>query len=106
MIDFELQELNRETQWRLLLGAYDEEHRNCQSRDPEALAGNRFDGWIPRVDAVAGIELNAMSAMHGKLIAVGFLNFRLVDRTLGVLYQVTASGKQALEMQSAVGSRQ
>ncbi len=68
--------------WKTLLGAYLAAHERA------AQASRDFDGWLPRLSDIAGLAEEEISQLHGKLIAVGLLRFRLADRTAGVLYQV------------------
>ena len=100
MIDFELAELNQDSQWRDLLDAYSAEHLKAKSRNPE------FDGWVPRLKSVEGIEDEQLPRLHGKLIAVGFLKFQLAGRMSGVWYQLSPLGKQALNQQTSMFERE
>lgn len=54
------------------------------------------DGWLDRFHEVRGVETGELSRLHGKLIALGLLDFQLSDRTGGMRYQVTPAGFQAL----------
>ena len=51
--------------------------------------------WTPRLVSVAEIADADLSAIHGKLIAFGFLKFKLLNRSDGLGYQLTRLGKQA-----------
>jgi hypothetical protein len=71
-------------EWRPLLAAYQERH-----------ASKKLE-WSPRVAEVDGVAADQLSAIHGKLIALGMLKFEISSRTDGVQYQVTTLGRQAL----------
>jgi hypothetical protein len=91
MIDFDPALLDGDDSWRLVLGAYQAGHSQRIEQNPEA------DGWLPRLRAVAGIEGEALSRAHGRLIALGLLKFELAGRDAGMLYQVSPLGKRTLE---------
>jgi len=93
MIDFELEELHRCDDWHRLLGGY---QSLLEQQVATAEAAEEFDGWLPRLQTVEGIDEDALSRIHGRLIAWGFLTFRLAGRTAGIQYQISPAGKQAL----------
>jgi len=105
MIDFELEELNENQDWLVLLQAYVARHEAYKALSkanptPNSNEGRQepiSDGWIPRLTGIAGIADGRLSKIHGKLIALGFLKFQLSSREEGVRYQVSPLGKQALE---------
>jgi len=80
--EFELFDANPE--WRLLLAAYHEK-----------IAAGSIE-WSPRLADVAGLAAEELSAIHGKLIALGLLKFEIGSRAEGVHYQLTPLGRQAL----------
>ncbi len=92
--DFDLEQLRRNPEWQTALKVYHDLQAQSRERLPE------FDGWIPRVTEVAAIESAKLPAIHGKLIAFGFLKFDLAGRDAGMRYQLTPQGKQALLGQS------
>lgn len=92
--DLDLDQLRRHPEWRTALKVYHDLQAESRERLPE------FDGWIPRVTEVAAIESTKLPAIHGKLIAFGFLKFDLAGRDAGMRYQLTPQGKQALLGQS------
>jgi hypothetical protein len=61
------------------------------------------DGWLDRLSDVIGLENGELSRLHGKLIALGMLDFQLSDRTGGMRYQVTAEGQQSIKANAAQG---
>lgn len=79
----DLELFDQNPSWRLLLAAY-------QAR---VVAGVE---WIPRVLSVDGLANEELSAVHGKLIALGLLKFEISNRTDGVQYQLTTLGRQAM----------
>ena len=90
MIEFELEELNANMEWRLVLAAYQTQHLAVNGQNP------KFDGWLTRLQEVEGVEEPHLSRIHGQLIALSFLEFQLRGRTFGMLYRLSVSGKQAL----------
>ena len=88
--DLDLDQLRRHPDWRTTLKVYQDLQTESRERLPE------FDGWVPRVTEVAAIEPAKLPAIHGKLIAFGFLKFDLSGRDAGMRYQLTPQGKQAL----------
>lgn len=71
-------------EWRPLLAAYHEA--------PTSPA----QPWVPRIRELGGAPTEQLSAIHGKLIALGLLKFEIANRADGVHYQVTPLGRQAL----------
>lgn len=90
MSDFELDQLRRNPAWKAALRYYWE--AQTQARAAQAA----FDGWVPRAAQVPQVEPAQLSAVHGRLIAFGFLKFDLTNRDLGMRYQLTPLGKQAI----------
>lgn len=52
-------------------------------------------GWVARISLIEGVETSQMSMLHGRVIALGYLKFKLIDRQVGLRYRLTPSGKQA-----------
>jgi hypothetical protein len=90
MQDFEQEQLRRNPAWRATLKLYWE--LQTQARQ----AAVEFDGWVPRVSEVPKVEPALLSNVHGRLIAFGFLKFDLSNRDIGMRYQLTPLGKQAI----------
>jgi hypothetical protein len=90
MFDCDHLDWRQDASVRKLLETYVTLHDAARKQQPE------FDGWLPRVKSLEGIEGADLPALHGKLIALGFLKFQLVNRTSGMHYHVDASGRQAL----------
>lgn len=82
----------------VVLEAY--RHRAHELRTTQA----EFDGWIPRLRTIDGIEGDELPRAHGKLIAMGLLKFQLADRFAGMQYQISLAGRQVLgEVVESVG---
>jgi hypothetical protein len=79
-----LTQLDKNPEWRHLLTAYHARQTLSQ------------DGWVDRVFDLSGVEDNQLSKYHGRLIALGLLDFELGGRGEGMRYQVSTLGKEAL----------
>lgn len=95
MLDFEREELNQSTEWREVLAAY------LSAQEAAKASEEEFDGWLPRIMSIEGLEDENLPRIHGKLIAVGFLKFQLAGRGSGVVYQISPQGRQALSNEPA-----
>lgn len=60
-------------------------------------AADEFDGWMERINSLPELTTDCLIRMHGQLIALGYLKFELSGRNVGLRYQVSPRGKQALE---------
>ncbi len=90
MNDFELDQLRRNPSWKAALRHYWDFQVSARATTPE------FDGWIPRAAQIPQVDPATLSVVHGRLIAFGFLKFDLTNRELGMRYQLTPLGKQAI----------
>lgn len=90
MSDFEMDQLRRNPAWKAALRYYWEAQSSARASQPE------FDGWVARASQVPQVEPANLSAVHGRLIAFGFLKFDLSNREHGMRYQLTPLGKQAI----------
>jgi hypothetical protein len=90
MSEFELDQLRRNPAWKAALRYYWDAQTEARSSQPA------FDGWVPRAPQVPQVEPANLSVVHGRLIAFGFLKFDLTNRELGMRYQLTPLGKQAI----------
>jgi hypothetical protein len=61
---------------------------------PDADAEESATGWVSRVASIEGVEAACMSILHGRVIALGYLKFKLIDRQVGLRYRLTPSGRQ------------
>lgn len=83
MINDDLHHLKENPEWLKLLSAY-------------AHAEPLEEGWLTRIGQVEDVADERLPRIHGKLLALGFLDFQFSDRTGGVHYQVTSLGRQGL----------
>lgn len=60
----------------------------------EGEAEESSTGWVSRIARVEGVEASQMSRLHGRVIALGYLKFKLIDRQVGLRYRLTPAGKQ------------
>ncbi len=90
MIDFELEQMMENPEWCLVLNHYSHLQLQAKEQNPE------FDGWVGRQNKVAGVVLERLPRIHGKLIAFDLLKFQLSGRDSGVYYQVTRLGDKML----------
>jgi len=89
MREFVLEELERSADWRIVLNVY-------QSRSSELKFENSAaEGWLPRVSQIEGIEPAHLSRLHGRLIALGLLEFEVSGKA-GMQYQLSQFGRDAL----------
>ena len=51
-------------------------------------------GWVARVSVLEGVDASQLSTLHGRVIALGYLKFKLIDRQVGLRYRLTPAGKQ------------
>ena len=80
--------------WRQVLLAYRSALEAPAGAD-EQLGALIAKGFRPRVREVDGVPAEQISRIHGKLIAHGFLQVEIADRTGGMLYQLTQTGRRA-----------
>ena len=116
MLDFEQGCLLNREAWLRLLAAYAEAEEKLAIerkaaapvavKPPEngespaaaevAEAEESATGWASRVSLIDGIDPDGMSPLHGRVIALGYLKFQLVDRQIGLRYRLTPEGRRAL----------
>ena len=84
-----LAQLERNPEWRLLLTAY----HIRQMSSP--------DGWVDRIFELANLDGNQLSKFHGRLIALGMLEFELGGRNEGMRYQLSTLGRLAQRGETA-----
>lgn len=84
------EQLRANEDWRRVLAAYVAEQSVQKSLDPE------HEGWVRRIAEVDGFERSKLTTVHGRLIAYGLLHAQLAKRADGVLYRISASGREAL----------
>jgi hypothetical protein len=77
-----------------VLGCYELRDAAARSENPE------HAGWLNRVEEVAGVDPTALTGVHGMLIARGMLKFEITGRNVGLQYQISNLGRDALARQS------
>lgn len=97
-----LQLLLENAEYAVLLEAYVRAQSEIRADDTDGETA----GWVPRRTEVGGIDDARLAPMHGKLIAHGLLSFQLTGRTNGVVYRVSAEGREALRRFAAPDSDQ
>ena len=80
-----------------LLDAYVSRDSALRAADPE------HDGWMERFDTLEDIEADALTRIHGRLIATGMIKFELTSRNVGLRYQISNKGRQALASSRQAG---
>lgn len=90
MDELALEQLQQNPKWTSILDVYSQLSSRSREQSTE------FDGWTTRVHDVPEVPTTELAGIHGKLIAFGFLKFDLAGRDLGVRYQLTPLGRQAL----------
>lgn len=100
MHEFEFDQLRRNPSWKAALCHYWDVQNQSRAESKD------FDGWVPRASTVPEIDPKTLSAVHGRLIAFGFLKFDLSNRELGMRYQLSPLGRQAIgaEEKAEVGA--
>lgn len=58
-------------------------------------------GWVSRIAQLEGVNSSRMSTLHGRVIALGYLKFQLIDRQIGLRYRLTPEGKQVVKAEPA-----
>ena len=90
MLEFALEGLASHEQWQQLLSAYREKQLAAQRLNAED------GGWVPRIQSLAELDDGQLSPVHGRLIALGLLQFELAGRTGAGHYQLSPLGVRAL----------
>jgi hypothetical protein len=95
MDEQDLQMLAEQPGWLRVLSGYRSQVEAILDR-PESETGPR---WAARLGAVAELTDAELAAIHGRLIAYGWLTFELEEDAagLGLKYRVTSEGRRALE---------
>jgi hypothetical protein len=75
---------------------------NCYAvRDAAAKAATKeYAGWLDRIQDVQGIERTALTSIHGFLIAQGLIRFEFNGRSVGLQYQLSTQGREAMARES------
>lgn len=75
---------------------------NCYAvRDAAAKAATKeYAGWLDRIQDVLGIEKTTLTSIHGFLIAQGMIRFEFNGRSVGLQYQISTQGREAMARES------
>ena len=57
-------------------------------------------GWLDRIQDVQGIERTTLTCIHGFLIAQGLIRFEFNGRNVGLQYQLSTQGREAMARES------
>jgi hypothetical protein len=63
-------------------------------------ASAEWTGWLDRVSEIAGLAATELTTIHGWLIAQGLLRFEFNGRSVGLQYQLSPSGRDAVQRRS------
>ncbi|NOX55596.1 MAG: hypothetical protein GXP27_14385 [Planctomycetes bacterium] len=102
MTDFDATVLNQHPEWRHVLEAYRALQEQAEQQRAKSERDQDGEVWLPRLAQVDGVPAEKMAAIHGKLIALGWLQFQLQGRNDGVLYRLSPDGRRALESSERV----
>jgi hypothetical protein len=94
MDEFDLQLLAENPSWQRVLGVY---ARRASESPPERPGEESGPRWHERVGALDGLDPDALTEIHSRLIAFGWLRFQVEDRQAGLKYRISPEGKQALQ---------
>lgn len=88
--------LRRHPEWLATLRAYWETHLQIKQDVAD------FDGWLPRLTSIPEVPPESLSAIHGRLIAFGYLKFELSPKDTLLRYQLTPLGRTAVTGEAQV----
>ncbi len=58
---------------------------------------DEFDGWLERINSLTDVSAEELTQIHGQLIAGGHLKFEIGSSNIGLRYQISPKGRQALD---------
>jgi hypothetical protein len=98
MLDHVAEELAATVGWHRVLEAYTTLAMAAAvpSSQGESTEVSESPGWVPRLSRLDGVEPDRLSALHGKLIALGLLSFEISGK-LGMQYQISPLGRRTLD---------
>ena len=75
---------------------------NCYAvRDAAAKAASKeYAGWLDRILDIQEIEKTTLTSIHGFLIAQGLIRFEFNGRSVGLQYQISTQGREAMARES------
>lgn len=71
------------------------------AKEKDGEAEDSSTGWVSRIGQLEGVDPSQMSTLHGRVIALGYLKFQLIDRQVGLRYRLTPAGKQVVKAEPA-----
>ena len=97
MLDYVAEELSVAAGWRRVLEAYASLAATAGAGTGASETGEAAGSleWVPRLSRLDGIEPERLSALHGKLIALGLLSFEVSGKS-GMQYQLSPLGRRTL----------
>lgn len=81
-----------------VLSCYSVREATSRSQNPES------NGWLDRVEDVPGVDRSLLTSAHGYLIAQGMLKFEITGRSVGLQYQMSPLGREALARGTAASA--
>ena len=63
-------------------------------------AAKEYAGWLDRILDIQGIEKTTLTSIHGFLIAQGLIRFEFNGRSVGLQYQISTQGREAMARES------
>jgi hypothetical protein len=84
------------------------EEAASDEESPSAIeaAADSFDGWLDRIDQMPEFSADELTRQHGQLIALGFLQFEISGRSVGLRYKISTRGRNAMDRAVAIAARQ
>lgn len=92
MDDLDRELLNSHPAWQQVLQIYLDLTAEPAERSQEQ-TGPR---WAQRIDSLEETEPGELSAIHGQLIAMGWLKFQFETEQAGLMYRVSSEGRTLL----------
>ncbi len=105
MLDLETDALTLHDADRVVLQAYltaEQSFASQRAATAEAAAeaaadvDNEQTRWVARIREIEGVPQDCLAPSHGRLIALGHLQFQLQGRDAGVVYRITSTGRAVL----------
>jgi hypothetical protein len=59
-----------------------------------------YSGWLDRIVELPGLEPASLTSVHGFLIAQGLIRFEFTGRNVGLQYQLSTPGREAVARRS------
>jgi hypothetical protein len=94
MDDFDRQLLENNPGWKLVLEAYLQLAAEPVQISPEEKGTVR---WVDRIVSLDGVDPEELSLIHGRLIALGWLNFQFESGQTSLTYRVSPEGRAILK---------